>query len=259
MHANEEIRVYSDGSAVDRGVGGAAVAMEGERILRERRFHLGNDKTHTVYEGEVVGMILAVQLIKEELEARGERELTMALGVDNQAAIRTTTAFQSKPGHYLVDKFHDDLRKTLSQTDSNSKLTIRWSAGHIGIAGNEAADEQAKRAARGDTSSAGTLPQSLLIRNCKPTVLPISKSTIKQEFNRTLKDEAVEVLRQSPQYPYLRTIDSSAPSKHFADLVSELPRRHSSLLFQLRTGHVPLNKHLHRISKSTTFTCPACR
>ncbi|KAG2036260.1 hypothetical protein BDR03DRAFT_866465, partial [Suillus americanus] len=29
-------------------------------------------------------------------------------------------------------------------------------------------------------------------------------------------------------------------------------------LFQLRTGHVPLNKHLHRISKAPSPTCTAC-
>ncbi|KAG1788665.1 uncharacterized protein HD556DRAFT_1244907, partial [Suillus plorans] len=134
--------------------------MDGERVIRERRFHLGSDKAHTVYEGEIVGMILAVQLIKEELKARGGRPRTMALGVDNQAAIRSTTAFQSKLRHYLVDKFHDDLRKTLQNANCN-KLTIRWSAGHIGIPGNEAADGHAKRAARGESSEANKLPRSL--------------------------------------------------------------------------------------------------
>ena len=35
-------------------------------------------------------------------------------------------------------------------------------------------------------------------------------------------------------------------------------RRHSSLLFQLRSGHAPLNTHLHCISKSPTATCAQC-
>jgi hypothetical protein len=47
-----------------------------------------------VYEGELVGMILAVYLIKEE-GGKG----TLALGVDNQAAIKATGAFNSKAGH----------------------------------------------------------------------------------------------------------------------------------------------------------------
>ncbi|KAG2741300.1 hypothetical protein P692DRAFT_20680544, partial [Suillus brevipes Sb2] len=83
--------------------------MEGGRIIRESRFYLGTVDEHTVYEGEVVGMILAVKLLEEEMRARGGRR-TMALGADNQAAIRSTHIFQSKPGHYLMDKFHNELR-----------------------------------------------------------------------------------------------------------------------------------------------------
>jgi hypothetical protein len=48
---NEDIRAYSDGSAVDGGVGGGAVIMRGEEVLRERRFYLGSNKDHTIYEG----------------------------------------------------------------------------------------------------------------------------------------------------------------------------------------------------------------
>ncbi|KAG2051245.1 hypothetical protein BDR06DRAFT_865632, partial [Suillus hirtellus] len=91
---------------------------------------------------------LAVQLIKEELETRRGRPCTMVLGVDNQAAIRATTSFQSKPGHYLINTFHDDLRMILPEDDGR-KLTIRWAAGHIGIPGNEEAHVLAKKAARG--------------------------------------------------------------------------------------------------------------
>ncbi|KAG2737837.1 hypothetical protein P692DRAFT_20657274, partial [Suillus brevipes Sb2] len=35
--------------------------------------------------------------------------------------------------------------------------------------------------------------------------------------------------------------------------------RHSSLLFQLRTGHAPLNKHLHCIAKAPSPICQQCR
>ncbi|KAG1733347.1 uncharacterized protein EDB91DRAFT_1011368, partial [Suillus paluster] len=61
--ADEDLRVYSDGSAIDGGVGAAAVLMRGAKIVSEKRFHLGSDKDHTVYDGEVVGMILAVKLL----------------------------------------------------------------------------------------------------------------------------------------------------------------------------------------------------
>jgi len=75
---------------------------------------------------------------------------------------------------------------------------------------------------------------------------------------KVIKIEAAEIMRNSPRYAALCTIDSSAPSKHFASIIDELPRRHGSLLFQLRSGHAPLNKHLFRIKKSLTATCQLC-
>ena len=38
-----------------------------------------------------------------------------------------------------------------------------------------------------------------------------------------------------------------------------LPRGRASMLTQLRTGYIPLSKHLHRIRKAESPMCPACR
>ena len=38
----------------------------------------------------------------------------------------------------------------------------------------------------------------------------------------------------------------------------DLPHAQASLLFQLRMGHVPLQKHLYRIGKVSFPMCPAC-
>lgn len=168
--AREELRAYSDGSMIDGGVGGAAVLMKGKEKIRERRFYLGSADKYTVYEGEVVGMILAVKLLLDEKLKRGGRRRTMALGVDNQEAIKATGASQSKPGHCLMDFFHDDLHNLLLY-DNNDKLIVRWSAGHIGIPGNKQADEQAKRAARGEISETHLLPTSLCSPNDTPIIL----------------------------------------------------------------------------------------
>jgi hypothetical protein len=65
-------------------------------------------------------------------------------------------------------------------------------------------------------------------------------------------------MEKSPCYTLLKSINTSAPSKKFAEKIEALPRRHSSLMFQLRTGHIALNKHLKRIARSPTAHCPAC-
>ena len=49
------------------------------------------------------------------------------------------------------------------------------------------------------------------------------------------------------------------PSKQFWKLAGKLNHRQMSMLVQLRTGHVPLQKHLFRIAKVDNPTCPHCR
>jgi ribonuclease HI len=138
--ANEDLRVYSDGSAIEGGVGTAAVLMQDREVKDEITFYLGKDSENTVYKGEIVRMILAVELLRR---AGGGERASMALGVDNQVAIRGTKLFNLQPGHYLMDIFHDDLR-TLLPSDNSRKLVVHWTPGHIDIPGNEKADESAK-------------------------------------------------------------------------------------------------------------------
>ena len=54
-------------------------------------------------------------------------------------------------------------------------------------------------------------------------------------------------------------IDNSLPSKRFLTLTKALPHRHAALLLQLRTGHVALNKFLHKIGRSQSPLCSVCR
>ncbi|KAG2153060.1 uncharacterized protein EDB93DRAFT_1053905, partial [Suillus bovinus] len=76
--------------------------------------------------------LISLSILRIELMREAGGEGTMTLGVDDQAAIRATNAFQSQPGHYLVGKLHDDLRE-LIPNNNNRKLTIRWTLGHKGI------------------------------------------------------------------------------------------------------------------------------
>jgi hypothetical protein len=121
------------------------------------------------------------------------------------------------------------------------------------IEGNGEADRQAKKAAEGNADSPiHKLPVALRKR------LPHSKSAIKQDLVKRLKTEAAATLHKSPQWTKLAEIDPSMPSAHYRDTVEKLPRKHASLLIQLRTGHAPLNKHLYTIKCTDSPVCPAC-
>jgi zinc-binding in reverse transcriptase len=52
--------------------------------------------------------------------------------------------------------------------------------------------------------------------------------------------------------------DPTTPSDKFIKLTTKLPKKLSTILTQLRTGHAPLAKHLHRIKKADSPICPAC-
>ena len=142
--------------------------------------------------------------------------------------------------------------KRVKQEHPAGKLLIRWILGHMGIEGNEMADEEAKRAARGDASPQHPLPTAL------HSPLPASLSATRQTYGETLKQEAAAHLMKSKQYACLRAIDASAPSKQFRKLTANLTCKQANLLVQLRTGHVPLNQHLAHIGAVKSPLCPAC-
>jgi hypothetical protein len=47
-------------------------------------------------------------------------------------------------------------------------------------------------------------------------------------------------------------------SKRYRTMADSLPCKQASLLIQLRTGHVPLNKHLFNTKSADSPICPAC-
>jgi ribonuclease HI len=181
-----QVKVYTDGSGYEGQVGAGAVLYQDGRI-RRRRMRLGSIRNHTVYEGEGVGMILGLELIREEQHATG----MIPMGVDNTAAIIATHSIRPGPGHYLWDLFHQQLQMVAIK-HQDMDLLVRWTPGHIDIEGNKEVDKEAKAAAKHGSSPNQQLPSQL----CK--TLPHSKSAIHQGYHVKLKQMAVNVWKKSP-------------------------------------------------------------
>jgi len=167
MQDRTEIQVYTDGSGLGGKIGASAVLFRGGVEKQQLRFCLGSARKHTVYEGECMGMLLGMELIRQE------REVTeVSICVDNQAAILTAAGNKPHPGHYILDEFHRQHR-ALTKRHHRMAILIRWTPGHCDILGNQAADEAARKATEGDISPQYSLPKFL-----RDNKLPFSKSAL---------------------------------------------------------------------------------
>ena len=93
-------KVYYDGSCYKGGVGAAAILYKNNRPLETCRFKLGTAEEHTIYEAELVGIILALYLLTSIIH-----QIThlVIISLNNQAAIRALTNQTAKPSHSLLD------------------------------------------------------------------------------------------------------------------------------------------------------------
>jgi ribonuclease HI len=244
-----DIRIYTDGSGLEGNVGAGAVLYRDGSRKSSLRYRLGSLTRHTVYEGELGGLILGAELLRK---LRRVYEVTFY--VDNQASILALKSFRRGPGHYMIDIFLKLITRIL-KSNPYAFIAVRWIPGHEGVQGNEAVDLVAKRAATEGSSHDNTLPACFRSR----ITLPISKSAIKQQFNANLEARNSGLFAKSPRSNSIHRIDKSLPSNAFMKLTEGLPRRHASLLFQLRSGHIPLYKHLHRIGATDSPLCPTCQ
>lgn len=247
-----EFRIYTDGSGYKGGIGAAAAIYQGDdtKPLQTLHVHLGPKDRHSVYESEAVGLVLAAWLIKTNAR-RWVGWDAISVFTDCQSVL--TTAYRAKPGpgQYLFDEFRR-LMDTLPGQDEEAPITLRWISAHSGVEGNEHVDEQAKKAAEGYSTPPMWLPPALRKK------LPASKSSILQGAKRRRKEGWREAWNKSPRKGRMDKIDPTFPPKGFVETTDQLSRRESSLLIQMRTGHLPLNTYLHRRKFAKSPNCEHC-
>lgn len=119
-HCTAEYKAYTDGSGYKGGIGGAVVLTRADEVIETRRAFLGDDSQHTVYEGELTGLILAAYFAKRE-----RRVQRISLFSDNQAAIHAIAKPSARAGQHLVHAFRSQLEQLLRK-HSRARVTIRW-------------------------------------------------------------------------------------------------------------------------------------
>ena len=97
-----EVCIYSDGSGVDGSAGAAAVLFWDGLEVRSVRYQLGSLTQHTTYEAEVIGVLLALELLHQEWRVH-----TASIKLDNQAVIQALGMCSTKPVQSLLNMVHD--------------------------------------------------------------------------------------------------------------------------------------------------------
>jgi ribonuclease HI len=222
---------------------------KGGRRTAALRYHLGSLADHTTYEAEAVGVTLALELLSKEKAAR-----LATILLDNQAVIQSVGHIKARSAQHIMEQVNR-MANTTARPTRRRKLGLRlaWISGHDGVGGNEAADAEAKEAAEGSSSQEGELPVYLRGRP-----LPRSIAAARQHFRTGLRQEWKMRWAASPRYARMAKIDNTIPSGKYNEMTMDFTRAQTSLITQLRTGHVPLNSHLHRIKRAASPLCPAC-
>lgn len=211
---------------------------------------MGPLSEHTTFDSEGVGVLLCLHLLQQHIEELNSRDCLANL--DGRSVIEATQKPRMGSGQHLIDEIHKVAKKMAIDSDEEKAFTLVWVPGHCGLRGNELADLEAKEATVNGSSGVLSLP--LFLRN----PLPASLSTVKQTFNKHLSTQWQRRFESSPQYQRFLQVDKKGIKSDFQKETIMLSRRQTSLLVQLRTAHIPLNAHLHRIHKSETPHCPHC-
>jgi ribonuclease HI len=170
------------------------------RYARTLRYCLGPLADHTTYEAEATGVILALELLSKE---RGINTAVVLL--DNQAVIQALSYVKPRPAQFLLNHAHE-LANRIAATSRRrkTKLKITWISGHDDVEGNERADAEAKKAAKGDSSQASKLPALL---TADP--LPRSITAARQCFRASLQNMWRMKWMASPRYMRMAAIDDT--------------------------------------------------
>ncbi|KAJ7201285.1 hypothetical protein GGX14DRAFT_340035, partial [Mycena pura] len=115
----------------------------GTMIMKE---YLGKSSDHHTIDGEILGALLGLRIIKTVARPSCVTRATMF--IDSKQAIRRLLSDRSRDG-LMVRRFDDELRSMKHM----SVIDLAWVPAHRGVLMNELVDLDAKAAALGDSST----------------------------------------------------------------------------------------------------------
>ena len=190
-HFDRGLRIYTDRSGQQGTIGATAILFINRIKMSELHYQLGTDKQHTVFEGELVAILLGLHLAREHIETHPN----ISISIDNQAAIKSLSNNKPQPAQYIIDKVKTTIRELIKAGHNRNRnnrfintpisITLMWVAGHMGSRGNEAVNKLARAATEFGFSEADQLPK--LLRGKLPGSVSATKQYIKANMKNATK------------------------------------------------------------------------
>ena len=177
---HQEINVYTDGSKLDNQVGIGIAIYKKDKLVKTISKALPNQAT--VFQAEICAIgTAAEELDKMKLE---ETRDGIKFFVDSQAAL---LALQSDT---ITSTTVEQAIKKLNNLGIKHKITLNWVKAHVGLEGNEKADQLAKEGSKSNQTMVIDTPLSHL------------KNEIKQNFYKRWDSEwkDAKIARQTKQF-----------------------------------------------------------
>jgi hypothetical protein len=115
----------------------------------------------------------------------------------------------------------------------------------------------------------GSLPGEGLVEEVGALKHPYGGPVRLEDYDEDQVDEVEEIMERCREewneeckalhiFRRLHAADPTMPSNNFLKIASKCTRPQASLLIQLRTGRIGLNRHLHQLSQADDPFCPHC-
>jgi ribonuclease HI len=218
----------------------------GGRLSQQR--YLGTDSQSTVYAAELSGieMALAAAANKDQYMAR-----EVMIFSDSQAAIQAVQNPQRPSGQYVLTAIYNHVQAIRSQNqekipETPTNVTIRWIPAHVGVSGNEYADEEAKSAAMlGAGMEAATGTGEPIIRLAAAAKRAVRRR-MRERWNKQWE-------REPTSGPTKRLVQ--VPNKKTLRLYEGLSKPQCAILIQMRTMRIGLRHFLFKIKAADSDKC----
>ena len=218
-YKNDKI-IYTDGSKSDTAVGAAAVPMIDD--LDEINARLPD--VASIYTGEATALDMALSTINKAKETK------FVICTDSLSCLKALKALDTPDPRILKLKI-----KIHELSIKNKSITLFWIPSHVGIEGNEMADEHAKNALEMEITNI-KLPYT----DYKPKIKQLVTTRWQKNWSEQTQNKLFEI------QPKLQ------PNTH-----TQLKRKDSVIYTRLKIGHTSLT-HKHILTRNDKPFCVGC-